>query len=123
MTHHIDWIEFVSTDNRALSAFYEKLFGWKMQGFMPGYDVWMPDSGPGGGFRENCPAGTPQTVIYVNVADIDATLAQVAETGGTVVVAKTEIAPEVGWSAIFRDPSGNIVGLHQNPAGHPASDS
>ena len=115
MAHHIDWIEFVSTDNKAQTEFYSGLFGWKMQSFMPGYDTWMPDSGPGGGFRENCPEGTPQTVIYVNVADIDATLKQVAELGGTVAVEKFEIAPEVGWAAFFKDPSGNIVGLHQDP--------
>lgn len=120
MAHHIDWIEFVSTDNKALSEFYAKVFGWKMQSFMPGYDTWMPESGPGGGFRENCPEGTPQTVIYVNVSDIDKALHDVAEAGGKVVVPKTEIAPEVGWSAFFKDPSGNIVGLHQDPAGHPA---
>lgn len=119
MANHIDWIEFKSDDNGKLSEFYSKLFGWKMQNWLPGYDVWMPDSGPGGGFRENCPEGTAQTVIYVNVEDIDATLAQVTEAGGTVLAPKTEIAPEVGWSAIIKDPSGNIVGLHQNPAGHP----
>ncbi|MCB1219118.1 MAG: VOC family protein [Planctomycetales bacterium] len=116
MAFHIDWIEFASADNKALSEFYGGLFGWKMQSFMPGYDVWMPDSGPGGGFRENCPEGTPQTVVYVNVDDIDAALVKVAQLGGTVVVPKMEISPDVGWSAFFKDPSGNIVGLHQNPA-------
>ena len=119
MAHHIDWIEFVSNDNKALTEFYGRLFGWKMQNFFPGYDVWMPESGPGGGFREGYEPGTPQTVIYVNVEDIDASLQLVAELGGTVVVPKTEISPEVGWSAFFKDPTGNIVGLHQNPAGHP----
>jgi predicted enzyme related to lactoylglutathione lyase len=119
MAHFVDWIEFISDDNGKMSAFYAKLFGWKTQNFFPGYDVFTPDSGPGGGFREGYEPGTPMTVVYINVDDIDASLKLVSELGGTVVVPKTEIAPDVGWSAFFKDPTGNIVGLHQNPPGHP----
>jgi predicted enzyme related to lactoylglutathione lyase len=42
--------------------------------------------------------------------DIDADLRKAESLGGTTVVPKTEI-PQVGWFAIFKDPSGNKVGL------------
>jgi len=51
-------------------------------------------------------------VAYVEVEDIDATLAKVGELGGGVAMAKAEI-PEMGWYAQFTDPDGNVIGLWQ----------
>jgi predicted enzyme related to lactoylglutathione lyase len=45
------------------------------------------------------------------VADLDKTLRDVVEAGGTVLVARTEIPP--GWFAMFADPDGIAVGIMQ----------
>ena len=96
MTNHISWLEFVCTDGSATSEFYSGVFGWKFQQFMPGYSTYEAAGGPGGGFRENCPAGTPQTVAYIEVESIDEMLPRIEAAGGKVVVQKFQISPDVG---------------------------
>ena len=119
MPHHFDWLEFRSDDNVATKSFYSKAFGWQFEDFGENYAIAMPGGvgAPGCSFRQGAPAGTPQTVAYINTGDIDATIASVKAAGGTVVFEKSEI-DQVGFIAFFKDPSGNIVGLHQSPAGH-----
>ena len=54
-------------------------------------------------------------LVYVDVTDIDATVARAKELGATVLMDKTEI-PTVGWMAIFGDPGGNRIGaMHPMP--------
>ena len=50
---------------------------------------------------------------YVQVEDIASMLETIAANGGSVVMPKTEIAPGMGWIAMFKDPEGNMMGLHQ----------
>lgn len=56
------------------------------------------------------PAGT--LVYLVAGDDLSAALARVEPTGGKVLVAKTLIAPEIGYFALFQDCEGNHVGLY-----------
>jgi hypothetical protein len=51
-------------------------------------------------------------LVYVDVADIDATIARAKELGAPIILDKTEI-PTVGWMAIFGDPGGNRIGVMQ----------
>jgi len=56
--------------------------------------------------------------VYVDTADIDASLAKVEQLGGKVMLPRSEI-PGMGWFALFSDPSGNQIGLFEdleNPA-------
>jgi hypothetical protein len=48
--------------------------------------------------------------VVVDVDDIEATLAQIEQNGGSVLVAKRPVG-EMGWTAYFTDPEGNVVGL------------
>jgi len=53
------------------------------------------------------------TVIYFNAGnDLQPTLDTIAPNGGKVIVAKTEISPEMGFFALFIDSEGNKIGLH-----------
>jgi hypothetical protein len=75
------------------------------------YATFDTHSGVGGGFSpisDNNPAGS--VIVYIDTEDIDATLAKVQQLGGKVLVPRTEI-PDMGWFAIFFDPSKNRVGL------------
>ena len=58
--------------------------------------------------------GAPVTgpVLAVDVEDIDATLASIEESGGTTVSARQAVG-EMGFSAYFTDPEGNLMGLWQ----------
>lgn len=53
------------------------------------------------------------TLVYLNAGnDLQSVLDKIEPRGGTVVVPKTEIDPEIGFFAMFIDPEGNKLGLH-----------
>lgn len=114
-------VEFSASDRKKTAEFYNKVFGWSIQ-HVDELNYSMFSTGEkeiGGGFNpisDDYPAGT--TVVYIGTNDIDATLHTIEAHGGTTLVPKMEI-PETGWIAMFRDPTGNMVGLYtaQNPAG------
>lgn len=59
-------------------------------------------------------AATAQgAIIYFNAgANLEPVLDRVVQQGGTVLVPKTEISPEMGYFAQFTDSEGNRIGLH-----------
>jgi uncharacterized protein len=106
-------VEIPAANIEAASAFYQDLFGWKMQS-MPqlNYAMWEAADGSGGGFpqvsAEN-PAG--QVLVYIASDDIEADLKNVEKLGGKVLLGKREI-PGMGWMGIFQDPTGNVLALY-----------
>lgn len=112
--HQIVHVEIPAEDPAASGAFYHALFGWEIQTDpASGYTRFSPGAGPGGALPQ--PGGLMEAgKVFINIStpDVDASLAKVAELGGTVVYPKMEI-PGNGWFAIFRDPTGNLLGLYQ----------
>ena len=51
-------------------------------------------------------------LAYVDVADVDATIARAKELGAQIFVDKLEI-PTIGWMAVIGDPGGNRIGVMQ----------
>ena len=52
------------------------------------------------------------TVVYLNAGDdLSQALNRVTPAGGAVLVPKTQISPEIGFFAVFKDTEGNSVGL------------
>jgi predicted enzyme related to lactoylglutathione lyase len=94
-----------------LFSFYGQLFDWQINTENPEYGLVGPsDGGIGGGIMEVASDVPPYVTVYVHVADLDATLAKVAELGGCMVKPPAPI-PGVGSFALFRDPEGNVIGL------------
>lgn len=124
MPNPIVHFEIPADDVARALAFYQKVFGWKTKRFP------MPPGGPeyygvttrkegepginGGLMKRNMP-GQP-FASYVAVKSIDDFLGKIQANGGSLVMPKQEIAPGMGWIAWFRDPEGNMMGLHQAPA-------
>ena len=52
------------------------------------------------------------TLIYLNTADVTATLKKIAELGCEILFPKTEVA-SYGWVAEFKDCEGNRIALFQ----------
>ena len=106
-------VEFSTRDAKESAAFYQALFGWKMETDEQfSYTQWDPGIPPGGGFNpvgEQASAG--DVLVYVSSDDIAADLAKATDLGGTVLVPKTAIG-EMGWFGVFKDPTGNQVGLY-----------
>ena len=117
MSNKIMSFESASTDVPASAKFYGDLFGWPMvTDEKLNYTMTAFGQGEVGmGFNEiNEEMGiTPGSVlVYVDVADVDATIARAKELGAPIFLDKTEI-PTVGWMAVFGDPGGNRIGVMQ----------
>ena len=119
--HSIVHVDFPANDLEAAGKFYADLFDWKIR-HMPefNYMTFETQTGSGGGFvRVGGESSDPgslsykpgEVLVYVSTDDIDATLARVEALGGQPLVPKTEI-PNIGWYAVFTDPTGNRVGLY-----------
>jgi len=111
--HNLCHFEIPSTDLAKSRAFYEGLFGWKVQ-MMPemNYAVFqVGEDTLGGGFNPVEAVVNDGIQIYIEVADIPATLAKAKGLGGTVVLEKTPISPEFGYLAFLLDSCGAKVGL------------
>ena len=58
---------------------------------------------------------TDGSVLYLNAGyNLQPMLDKVAQSGGQVLVPKTEISPEMGFFALFLDTEGNKLGLHSS---------
>jgi predicted enzyme related to lactoylglutathione lyase len=59
------------------------------------------------------PPATPGLLIYIMVDSVAATIDTLVAHGGELVQPIGADAPEI--TARFRDPAGNVIGLHQQP--------
>lgn len=119
MENLINWFEIPAADFGRAVSFYKtlmnldvhemELFGTKM-GFFPsnGRNV----SGAivqGDDYKPSQQGAT----IYLNAGnDLSFMLGKVEKAGGTVIVPKTQISPEMGYFAMFIDTEGNKMALH-----------
>jgi hypothetical protein len=112
--HPIVHIELSANNLADAGKFYADLFGWKIE-HQPELNYATFETGEGevaGGFNsvsDNTPAGS--VIVYVGTEDIEASLKQAESLGGKTLLPKTEI-PQIGWFALFSDPTGNVVGLY-----------
>jgi hypothetical protein len=96
-------------------AFYNEVFDWGLERWGQ-MDYWTtaerPGDGIGGALGRREQPGEAVT-IYIDVDDIDATLAAIEAAGGRRLSERMPI-PTVGWMALFADPEGNRIGLFQS---------
>jgi uncharacterized protein len=112
--------EIPSSKTTESREFYSNVFGWKFDSFHgeeSGY--WLCSTGEGPGIdgavmRKQDPAH-PVTII-IQVEDIDRASDQVEQAGGEIVLGKQKVG-DIGYSAYFKDPDGNIMGLWQSLMG------
>jgi uncharacterized protein len=110
-------------DGDRARAFYEKAFGWTIMA-MPEMSYTMVSTGPtgdqgpsepgyiGGGMMARSD-DFQGPVITIDVEDINASLKKIEELGGTTVRPRQEVG-EMGFTAYFTDPEGNLTGLWQS---------
>ena len=99
-------------------AFYEKVFGWTFHKWDGPMEYWIINTGsetePGihGGLLQRMHPEQP-CVNTMGVANLDATIQTITESGGQCVVPKMPV-PGVGWLAYFKDTEGHIFGAMQS---------
>ena len=113
----VTWFEIHSADPDRTKAFYGSVFGWTFDDSMPGYSmIGLGDSAPiGGGVAHNDNQYPNDAVFLVQVTDVAATLAAVAEHGGSVVADKQE-GPNGLTFGYAANPDGSVFGVWCPPA-------
>lgn len=110
-TGSVIWFEVMGENGDALREFYGELFGWTfdLSGDFPGYGMVKAGSdGIPGGVGQT-PEGPGWLTFYVEVEDIDASIAQATARGGKVLMPPMEL-PDT-WVAVVSDPEGRPLGL------------
>jgi predicted enzyme related to lactoylglutathione lyase len=115
------WVDLMTSDVEPAKKFYGGLFGWQTelehheQG--PPYFIFTIGGKHVGGLSEmnaqmRAQKMPPMWGSYINVKDIDDTVAQVAKLGGQVCVPTTQVMDH-GQFAVISDPTGAMVSLWQ----------
>ena len=112
--------EFRSTDLERTTAFYAKALGWQTQPNASNtYMKLEAAEGPSTGWVRADLGQAPGPLAYVEVDDLNATLAQVEKAGGRIIVARRPFTGG-GEVALFADPDGNVLGLWARKKGEGA---
>lgn len=119
-THSIDWFEIPVLDFPRAKAFYSAIFDFEMPEMqmgpnLMGFLLFEMGKGIGGAIvkGEGYVPSIMGSLVYLTAGnDLSVVLARVQRAGGMVLCPKTQISPEHGYFALFRDSEGNRVGLH-----------
>ncbi len=119
----IGWIDITVDDAEGLRDFYAKVAGWRPENVSMGdysdFNMTAPGSGtPAAGIchARGSNAELPQQwMIYINVADAEASAAACADHGGKVLIGPKSMGG--GIFAVIEDPSGAVAALYQAPTG------
>jgi predicted enzyme related to lactoylglutathione lyase len=124
----LNYIQIPATDLDVSAAFYEEVFGWRINRYpapgptedepQTGYVGFVDSAGHvGGEFVLDRPASRePGLLPSIHVDSIDDALAAVVDRGGEIVKPRTAIVDGADWQAIFRDPAGNAFALYEAAA-------
>jgi predicted enzyme related to lactoylglutathione lyase len=117
-------IEVPADDIKRAKAFYSEIFGWQMQDIPEmNYTILQtvnvdeqqmpiePGAINGGLFQRQ--ADMPHPQFFINVANIESSLAKIKDGGGEIIREKTPVG-NMGFVANFKDSEGNVVGLWED---------
>jgi uncharacterized protein len=112
----ICYIEFPATDIAGSADFYKRVFGWRTRQRGDGHTAFDDTTGQVSGtwVTGRSPAKEPGLLVYIMVDSVAAILDLIVANGGEIAQPIGADAPEI--TARFRDPSGNVIGLYQQPA-------
>jgi predicted enzyme related to lactoylglutathione lyase len=111
----ICYLEIPTNDLARSIEFYQSVFAWKVRTRGDGSTAFDDGVGEVSGAWVKGRAASSQVglLLYIMVDEIEDTVARVKAAGGDIVQPVGADAPEI--TARFRDPSGNILGLYQQP--------
>jgi predicted enzyme related to lactoylglutathione lyase len=112
----IHYIEMPSKGVEESAEFYRTVFGWTIRSRGDGVTAFddAASAVSGAWITDLQPVGDPGFRIYISVVDAVATSREIEAAGGTIVREADPSAVDI--VALFHDPSGNLLGIHQyNP--------
>ena len=110
----VHW-ELLSKDPAKVSAFYEKLFGWKIQ-HRPELNYRIVETGGQGGINggitrpEHDGDWPGNMTVYIAVDDLAAYRSRILAAGGKILIEEQAVAG-MGAFSLFTDPDGRMMGL------------
>ena len=116
----INWFEIPATDFDRAVRFYGEIYAFDMptrdMGHIKmGFFQHLQGNGIGGAIvsGDGCIPSQSGSKLYLNGgSDLLTVLDRVEAAGGTIVVGKKQISPEIGYFAIIVDTEGNRIYLH-----------
>jgi predicted enzyme related to lactoylglutathione lyase len=115
----ITWVDLTVPDAEAIRDFYAAVTGWvPVPVAMGGYHDYTMGSPSGAAIAGVCHARgvnadlPQQWLVYVTVADLDASITRCRAQGGTVLREPVSMGP-MGRYAVIRDPAGAVLALAQ----------
>ena len=118
----VGWFEIPVADMERAIKFYETVFETKLSRNKMGpldmaWFQWDEVNGKGAGgtlvqFPGFYKPSQEGVLIYFSSPDLKEELGRIEHAGGTIVVPRKEISPDVGFMAVFTDSEGNRIALH-----------
>jgi predicted enzyme related to lactoylglutathione lyase len=115
--HTIVHFDIPANDVEKLSAFYRKVFDWKIEKAPGPVEYWLIETVPadssgkltapgvnGGMMKRESPEQRPTN--YITVESVDEYAKKVEQNGGRIIVPKQEVSG-MGYFAVAVDPEGN----------------
>ena len=115
MGRPVVYFEIACQDRSKTEAFYADLFAWELKPDGMGATVVPGEGGIGGHIVSFGHEPHQQTIFYVGVDDLQATLDHAQSLGGKTIVPPMEIPGNRGSFAWLADPEGNTIGIYRNP--------
>ena len=111
----ICYVGIPSADVERSAAFYAAVFGWEIRKRGNGTTAFNDSVGQVSGafVPGRSPQGEAGLLLYIMVDDAAAAMKAIVAHGGEIVRPIGVDAPEI--TAHFRDPSGNVLGIYQEP--------
>jgi predicted enzyme related to lactoylglutathione lyase len=105
-------IELNTEDLAKAKKFYKSLFDWKLRAYGPDYTmIEVSNNGTGGGMQKKPMPEAPSAWLpYVQVDDVQTTIAKARKLGATIQVEPTDIG-EMGVIGVLTDPTGATIGV------------
>jgi predicted enzyme related to lactoylglutathione lyase len=112
MANPVVHFEILGKDGKKAQDFYASVFGWNIDANNPmSYGMVSAQDGHGiGGGVAAAQDGKPAVTVYVEVADLEATLRKAESLGGKTIMPPMDV-PGGPTLAQFADPDGNLIGL------------
>jgi predicted enzyme related to lactoylglutathione lyase len=123
MGHPVVHFEVIGRDGALLQNYYSELFGWKVDADNPmNYGIVQRDGnvtpegvGIGGGIAAAPEGYSGHVTFYIQVPDVEASLAESERLGGRRMMGPDEVTEGL-VIGLFSDPEGHVIGVMQGGA-------
>ena len=107
-------IKLPAKDLEKTKEFYESVFEWEVV-IQTGFDNYAffkeTEDSIGGAFQKSDKIINGEVTLYISTDDIELSLEKIKNAKGEIIQKKTQIPEEHGFYALFKDISGNLIGL------------